>query len=469
MPQLGQQAAKDVLMSLIPGWRKQREEANRVDAWYKGDHLAPAVPGTQPTKEYEELQHASVTPWGSLVVTTVAQALYVEGYRADQDRDNQKVWNELWQPNGFDSRQMAVHRAALAHGLSYVTVFPGTDELTGVDRSVIRGVSARKMAAFFDDDGEDEFPVWSLRGEASRVGDSVNYLFRLYDDEFAYYLSTDEEFDHPVYIETRRHGTGVNPVVRFANDLDLDGRATGEIAPFVPLFQRIDQDTFDRLIVQRFGSWKVRYVAGMIKPPTDEEQRAASLKLRVEDLLVSSSSDTKFGTLDATPLDGYIKARDADIRDLAAVSQTPPHHLLGQMANLSAEALAAAESSLMRKVEERKHSFGESWERVLRLGAHVAGDTDSAANFTSQVRWRDTESRSLAQSADALGKLATMLQVPVEMLWDRIPGWTNQDTEDAKRLIAENGALQELFTQLTANATPNAGQQTEQAPDANGA
>jgi hypothetical protein len=192
----------------------------------------------------------------------------------------------------------------------------------------------------------------------------------------------------------------------------------------------------------------------MAKPSTVEEQNLQALALRVEDLLVSPDVNTKFGTLDATDLKGYIEARDADLRDLAAVTQTPPHHLLGMSPNVSADGLVEAQAGLMRKVDERKHLFGESWERVLRLGAHMMGGdmASEAADFESQMLWKDTESRSLAQSADALGKLAQMLGVPFEMLWERIPGWTSKDTEDAKKILEKQMADQMLMQELELGA-----------------
>jgi hypothetical protein len=227
-----------------------------------------------------------------------------------------------------------------------------------------------------------------------------------------------------------------------------------DIEALIPIAARIDQDTFDRLIVQRFGSWVVRTISGMEMPETNDEMHAAKLKLRVEDILVSESQDTKFGTLPGTPLDGYISARDSDIRDLAAVSQTPPHHLLGQMANLSAEALAAAEASLTRKVAERQHVFGEAHEQTLRLASELMG---IPGDPSAEVRWRDMESRSLAQAADALGKIAQMLNVPVQLLWEKIPGWTQEDVERAKSLYTESDAMSRLFDSLAQSATPPEG------------
>lgn len=403
--------------------------------------------------EYKELQRRSITPWLGLVVTSIAQALFAEGHRQPSAGEDSPLWKNLWQPNSLDSRQSAVYRAALTHGLSYVTALPGKNPLTGADAAVIRGSSVKRMAAYYADEAEDDYPEYAIRADlvtkkTSNGSEEKRWIVQFYDATSITDLSCDEDGEeHWQFHGSRTHGVGVVPVVRFTNNLDLDGETVGEVAPYIPLASRIDQDTFDRLVVQRFSSWKVRYIAGMTKPETDEERRAASLALRQEDLLVSGDPATKFGTLDATSLDGFINARDADIRDLAAVTQTPPHHLLGLSPNLSAEALAAAESALMRKVEERRHSFGESWETVLRLGAWISGDQVAAEDFGSQIRWRDIESRSLAQVADALGKLAAQLHVPVEMLWHRIPGWTDQDTLEAKELL-ESGAEEALLATL---------------------
>ena len=92
---------------------------------------------------------------------------------------------------------------------------------------------------------------------------------------------------------------------------------------------------------------------------------------------------------------------------------------------------------------------------VRALCARVAGDSAGARDMASQVRWRDTSGRSLAQAADALGKLADMLSVPVELLWEKIPGWTQQDVERAKELAADGGGLNQLLGQLVGAQTPS--------------
>lgn len=448
---------------LFPAFRSEKERLDKIDKWYRWDHDAPHQP-RQSTKEYKELSARSQTPWLGLVVTSVAQAMYVDGYRQAEAEGDAVSW-DWWQINGMDNRQIAVHRAALAYGQSYVTVLPGTDDF-GADIPVIRGKSPRRMIAMYDEPESDDWPHFALQCDPAKVNGSPGYAMRMYDDENIWFFQSSEYGDDITYMEFREHNLGVCPVVRFCNDLDLEGRSAGEVEPFIPVAGRIDQTVFDRLVVQRFASWIIRTISGMSQPDSAEEAEATRLKLKVEDLLVADDPDTKFGSLPATPLDGFIAAAKTDIQTLAAVSQTPTHELTGDMINLSAEALAAARASLEAKVGERQHSFGESHEQHLRLSAHVMGDEAAARDRSAQVRWADTSTRSLAQAADALGKLAQMLGVPVEMLWEKIPNWTQQDVERAKSLAAEGDAITQLATILDAQGSSEAPPEGEPADDA---
>lgn len=435
MPILKSTAAKDIVAGLMmPGFLAERNRLDRIDKWYRWDHEDPHKP-KQATAEYKELQKRSQTPWLGLVVTSVAQSLYVDGYRPRGSQENATAW-DWWQINQLDSRQVPIHRAALAYGYSFATVLPGTLGF-GTKAPVIRGHSPRRMFTVYDEPQHDDWPRFALVGDPVKRNGSMGWALKLYDDTNCYYLQSDSGGSDVTYIEYREHNLGICPVVRFANQLDLEGRTPGEVEPFIPLAARIDQTVFDRLVVQRFASWVVRTVAGMAKPDGDEDAAAARLRLMVEDLLVAEDHETKFGHLPATPLDGFLKAVEDDIRQLAAVSQTPAYEMLGQMANLSAEALEAARASLSAKVEERQQSFGESHEQVFRLAAHVMGDDSAKRDYSAEVKWRDTKIRSLAQAADALGKLATLLQVPVQNLWEKIPGWTDQDVAAAKAARAD--------------------------------
>jgi hypothetical protein len=69
--------------------------------------------------------------------------------------------------------------------------------------------------------------------------------------------------------------------------------------------------------------------------------------------------------------------------------------------------------------------------------------------YDLEVRWRDPEVRPLSQAADALGKLAAQVGVPLEILWSMIPDWTDSDVERAKSLVNTQG-FDQLLAELDA-------------------
>jgi hypothetical protein len=90
----------------------------------------------------------------------------------------------------------------------------------------------------------------------------------------------------------------------------------------------------------------------------------------------------------------------------------------------------------------------------LRLAALVMGEEADAADVEADVMWADLESRSLAQEADALGKLATMLGIPVEILWDKVSILSQTDVERAKQLADQAGGMDALLAQLAGGIGP---------------
>jgi hypothetical protein len=449
-----EQARKLVKDELYPGWDADRERLRRIDWWYRWEQEELPLP-RKATPELKRLADLSRVPWLSLVVTATAQAMYVDGFRSeldptidrasdeDDERDASPPWR-TWMANGMDRRQIALHRAALAYGWSFGKVLPGEDPVTGRSMSVIRGVSARKMFALWNDPAEDDWPQYTMQViEATRDGEM---LVRVLDDTAEHELRIDSVGTDIDYLGRKGvHDAGVCPVVRFSNMLDLEGRSPGEVEPYIAIAARINKTSYDRLLTQHFNSWKVRTVAGMSEPDEEEVSARKKLQVRQDDILISEDADTKFGSLDETPLEGFISAHRADVETLAAVSQTPTHELTGQMANLSAEALAAARASLNQKVTERQKSFGASHAQMLRLAVALEGDESYAADPTGRVTWQDMEIRSMSQAADALGKMAEMLHVPPTALWALVPGVEKSDVSEWIRLMEEGDPVTKML------------------------
>lgn len=443
---------------LFPGWESEKTRLDRIDRWYRWEQEEITLP-RKATLELRQLAELSRVPWLSLVVTATAQAMYVDGYRSQldpaggsmRDREVSPPWR-TWMANGMDRRQIAVHRAMLAYGYSFTTVLPGVDPMTGEKQSVMRGVSPRKMYALWDDPAEDDWPQYAMRVvESTKTG----HLVRVYDDTAVHSLRIGTDGSDITYLDSPMvHESGVCPVVRFANMLDLDGRTPGEVEPFIAVAARINKTAYDRMLVQHFNSWKVRTVSGMAEPDNVDDATRKKLQLRQDDLLVAEDPDTKFGTLDETPIEGLIAGHRSDVETLAAVSQTPTHELTGQMANLSAEALAAARASLNQKVVERQKSAGASHAQGLRLSAAQEGHDEYARDVTGRATWQDMEIRSMSQAVDALGKAATMLMIPSSALWSRIPGVEKSDVDEWIRLAEEGDPITRMQAQLARQGAP---------------
>jgi hypothetical protein len=254
-------------------------------------------------------------------------------------------------------------------------------------------------------------------------------------------------------MESQRHNApnGVVPVVRFLNVIDLDEDHLGEIERLIPIQDQVDDTTFSLLVAQRYAAFRQRWIIGWTAESEEQKLKASAARLwTFED----NPQDISIGEFEQTELKGYLDSREASLRHAATIAQVPAHELIGQMVNLSAEALVAAEASQRRKVTERQMSFGESWEQVLALaGAFEDIPLDSSA----QVRWRDTESRALSATVDALGKMSQMLGVPPQALWERIPGVTQQDVERWKAEFARGDALSNLTALLENQANPVTG------------
>lgn len=438
---------------LIPLWRESTEAAAALDRWYYNqleEKDYPKLP-KKAGQSIKDLKESSPTGWAKMIADSMTQNLIVDGIRQRSNGDAAPA-TRLWQQNGLDARQRPVHDGIIRHGKAFNLVGKAVGRLDGKPTAFIRGKSALTCDAFFRDDF-DEYPEFFLEGHV-QVDDDGERLYRwdFYDDVAHHWLTSKLDGSGVEYIAYEPHEMDITPVVRGYGNLDLTGRTIGEIEPYITLFKRINQSTMDRLVVQRFGAFVIRWLAGMVAPgATEEDKRAAAVALSMTDLLMLENPQGKAGALPATPLDGYIKSREADIRDLSAVSQTPSFHMLGLSDNVGAEGLAAATAAHMQKNEVWKVALGEFWETSTRLAGHAAGDREIAEDFESRVHWKDTKVESFQSLAQGLGALATQLGIPGEVLWPYTKIMEQPDIEQARRLAEKAKAEAQMEADLEAD------------------
>ena len=467
--------------------RNEQHRLQRIAKYMKGDHDSVYVPQGART-EYKWLLKRSTVNYLPLVVSTVSQQLHVDGYRASLPgsdpapgsegsttqgsegsgdvlgigKENAAAW-DIFIANRLAARQHGLHRSIMKYGAAYMAVLPGDPQ------PVMRPVSPRRMTALYSDDVDDPWPEYAVEERIHQTTRGQYRIVYLYDDQCRYTLTGAvnsaevhwPELGDPVIprgeASIQEHGLGVCPVVRFLHEIDLDGEmdVSGEVEPLIPLQDQINTTTFNLLMAQQYGAFRQRWVTGMV--PDDEEGRPREpFRSGVDRLFVAEDADTKFGEFGQTDVTGFLNSREASIRHMATISQVPPYHLLGQIANLSAEALAAARDGLDRKVEEAQGVLSEPWKQTMQLAALAAGDKDGWNDTDSSVTWRDTSARAFAATVDALGKLAQMLGVPATELWHKIPGVSAQEVEQWKAAATSGDALEQLNQMIEAQMTHGA-------------
>ncbi|HWI66843.1 MAG TPA: phage portal protein, partial [Nitrospiraceae bacterium] len=278
-----------------------------------------------------------------------------------------------------------------------------------------RPQNQRVIVTLYDDIAR--YILTSQEGGATQSASQINLEMAMPGDPFLNGLSP--------YAE---HGMDICPVSRFLYEVDLDGEVDcqGEVEPIIPIQDQINFTTFNEMMAEQYEAFKQRWVTGMA--PVDEEgKEKAPFRPGVDRVWAAEDPATKFGEFGATELAPYSGSREDGIRHMATITQVPPYHLLGQIANLSAEALAAARDGLDRKVEELQSTLTDPWRGVFRLSALAAGDKEGWNDLSGEIVWRNTSARAFAATIDGLGKAAQMLGIPVEELWTLIPGATADD------------------------------------------
>lgn len=458
---------------------KQTQERQGLDVlrlYVTGKQRMPMVVPRDAPAEVREMARISRINLIDIVVKALVESLYVDNFRAPDLPDNEidvpeldpeslaqiererepsepdplgEVWR-AWQANRLDRGQGGLYRAVFTYGYGYMVVTPGTPY------PVIRAVSPRKMFAMYADD--DVYPEYALEKRSNG--------YRIIDKEAVYDLRRDEAGVWSMPEPPAKHGRDYCPVIRYtaADDLDLDDEpeatmatpghmyvnvtpvVAGEVAPLMTMQDQADVTTFALKGAEWYSAFRQRWIVGWKPENRSEKIAAGSSQIWAFD---DDPEAVRIGEFGQTMLDGYLASRQSVMKFAATLSQTPVHELIGELVNLSAEALTAAEAGRDRKVKLAKTCLGESHEMLTQtvgdfMGLEIPEDTETI--------WADTSARAFGAIVDGLGKLAAQLQIPPDMLWERIPGVTRTDIRRWKEARAKGDAMAQLTGMLDRQA-----------------
>lgn len=415
--------------------------------YYEGCHPLPLT-HEKVRASFQRMLTRCRANWVALVVDAVAERLHVEGFRMDSADADADAWN-LWQRNELDAESDLVHNDALVVGETYVTVWNDTDnpetplitpehacQMIHEYQPGRRRVLAAALKIWLDD--------WTGQRHATV------YL----PDEIYKYKSPKEGGAWTEREESLPNPLKVVPVVPFFNRPRLLTGGRSEISDLLDIQDRINKTIFDRMMAAEYSSYRQRYSIGMEIPRDKDGNPQAPFEAAIDRLWMAEDPEVKFGEFSATDLEPYIKAVEADVNAMAAISRTPPQYLLGAMVNLSGDALKAAESGLASKATARARQFGESWEKVIKLAFAVLDDPRAKID-DSEVIWADVETRTEGERVDALTKMAT-LGVPNPVLWEKW-GATPQEIERWRDMAFEE-ALTNAAVNVNETTPPPVGQ-----------
>ncbi|WP_176462164.1 phage portal protein [Rhodococcus sp. 06-156-3C] len=423
-------------------WNWHREELPRLENIYEHLHERRGLPNLPKdvSEEVKRIRDVSFMNVLSLVRDAFAQNLSVVGFRSNVSGENSPAWS-AWQRNRMDARQAEIYRPALTYGASYVAVL--ADEQ---GRAVFRPRSPRQMIAVYADSQVDEWPEMALEMWYETRGRERILKGNLFTETMVYPLWLGRVMapeTAPKRIMPRpngepfAHGASHCPVVRFVNQRDTEEVVVGEVEPLLNMQKQINEVNFDRLIVSRFGAFPQKVISGW--QGTAQEVLAASARR----VWTFEDPDVKAQSFAAADPAAYTAVINDKFEHVAMLAQISPAQVTGQIVNVSAEALAAAEANQQRKLSNLRESYGESIEQMLRLAAEIEGNAEDATDDEAEVIWRDTEARSFGAIVDGVTKLAAT-GVPVVELLHMVPGMTQQAIRNLRALMKTQTLMQEL-------------------------
>ncbi|OII64599.1 hypothetical protein BJP40_19870 [Streptomyces sp. CC53] len=415
---------------------RRRGPIDTHNAYYRGDHpLKYASP--EFAKYHGERYRDFSDNWVQVVADSPVERLTVTGFLASGETEADRELWRVWQVNGLDADSQLGFLGAVTGARSFVLVWGDPDDpdmpvVTFEDASQCivgyePGSRIRRRAALkrWQDGGED-FATLYLPHEVWKFSRPLQH-----QDKSPQMADVDEELkrwrprelaDEP---NPQPNPMGVVPMVELPNRPMLVEDPISDVRGVVAMQDAINLLWAQLFTASDYASFPQRVVLGAERPMIPKLNSAGEIvgkqpvdldKFMVDRVAWITGKDARIAEWQAANLGAYTNIIEVAVGHLAAQTRTPQHYLIGKMANLSADALLAAETGLVKRVEEKQLWFGQGLREAARLIALARGEDRKADALRSgRVLWADAESRSHAQMADALLKLK-QLGMPFEWL-----------------------------------------------------
>jgi hypothetical protein len=436
------------------------------------------------SEEYEDLREQAPANVLGIAVGAPTQRMRADSLRTSLGDEAEKaLWLGAWQANKLDTRQDLIYRSMMIHGRGIASVWVNTANRA---RPIVRPESYERVHVEMDPD--DPFtPLYAVK-VYSITDRPANGLIlpasvtRERQIGIVYDAGSMVRFERPaVGGEWKVAAESTHPMRRvpfavYDYQPDADGRPWSAIDPLMPQQDSLNTIRFNTLLAMQFAAFRQKIVTGFDPrvvdkdgnivyktnsdgtPALDANGRMQPLiqsagRVGVDRMLAFPGHDTKVFDLPESNLANYVDVWDMFLTTFFSTAQIPPQYQLGQMVNLSGDALTAAESTLASLVKELQLSAGEGHEDMLELAYYASGGTEDFLP-TSEMEWLDAEARSFSQVVDGAQKLIAT-GFPRRAAYGMLPGATKTKLDDwmeqieEERLSTRLGQIQRGFVDVT--------------------
>jgi hypothetical protein len=419
--------------------------------YYRGEHRLQFA--TSKFKEtFGDLFEAFATNWCGLVVDVAVERLEILGFRIGDDDADEEAWS-IYRANGMARQSRTAHEEAIKCEESYLWVGPGSlpggEPLITVEHpsQVIVELDPedprRRLAALkrYRDANGDIVCVVVLPNtttEFRRKG-AVAFLTGLGVSLPTGIADWDVVSEEP-------NPLGVVPVVPLENSPELLTGGQSDLAPAIALNDAANKFFLDMIVGSEYTSYPQRVLTGVELPRdpiTGEIKDDQQIRAALNRLWAFEDPAARVFDLPPQSLSNFVEGVDLAVQHLAAQTRTPPHYLLAKLANISGDALIAAETGLNSRCRAKHLNFSDRWNEAIRLafkwrsimraGWPGAGDDAWRAQVENmEVIWADPEQKDPVSLAQSL-TMKQAIGVPPEVLWEEA-GYTPQQIKRMKTL-----------------------------------
>jgi|GEM_PF-791835 len=454
-----------VRLNRMLDWQAQR--VRRWDEYFHGRQPLALLPENIRRETFGRLPDIRVNH-ARLICDAVMERLAVSGFKVADDSVSAELWS-TWQRSSCDEGSQLAMLDSLITGRSYAMCWADKDGAPKISFESARHMFVWQMPSlshriaalkrWISEDGSAFCTVYTPTKILRYVSESKIALdpwlspeavgnpawgpdaFTFYD--FSQLPSTGWKLRGTV-----KNPLGVVPVVPLVNRPRLDNPSgESEITDAKPIIDAINLLATDMLVSAEYAAMPRRFATGIqfqtrTNPDTGEEEVVDPFSRLKGRVWMSEAPDATFGQFPEASLTNYGEAILNLTQTLGSLAGLPAHYLGIAREPASADAIRSSEAPLVRKVMAKQLQFGGAFEEVMRIADVIRHGLRRPGMDSMETVWADPESRTIAQSADAAGKLQ-QIGIPLPQLAEDL-GYSPQEIQQmpASEVLAgaTNGA-----------------------------